>query len=178
MDSREYISIPSFTKDVASLTYAAKSFDVLYVNTLANTVTINLFSNPINHDEITIIDAKNNCHINNIFISGNGKTIDGSSNTLVVKNMGSIVKCYYLDNNWTVKYDYKRNFTKEKFTVVADSASGTIITIPNSKTYTMGINTLLVYINGILADWTEISSTSVQMNIPLLIGDEITFVNI
>ena len=178
MDSREYIPIPSFTKDVSALTHSAKSFDVLYVNTLTNTVTINLFATPINHDEITIIDAKNNCHINNIFISGNGKTIDGSSNNLVVKNMGAIVKCYYLDNNWTVKYDYKRNFTKEVFTVVADSDTGTIVTIPNSKKYTMGINTLVVYINGLLADWTEISTTSVRMNFPLLIGDEITFVNI
>ena len=52
------------------------------------------------------------------------------------------------------------------------------MTIPNSKKYTMGINTLVVYIKGLLADWTEISTTSVRMNFPLLIGDEITFVNI
>lgn len=136
MNAREYNSIPNFVVSVSSVTYNAKAFQTIYVDTTSNAVTIPFPSAPLDGDEILIIDSKRNSETNNINISGNGKTINGSSNNFVISRNGSFVKAQYISNDWKVSYI-------DSFKVVTD---GNIIATKNNttKTLTLSINPSII----------------------------------
>ena len=69
----------------------------------------------------------------------------------------------------------------EVYEVGSDIAAGTPIAIPNSKSYTMGSNKLLVFLDGILQrqggtyDFIEYTTTQIKFNFDLTTGAKVTF---
>ncbi|MFA6295418.1 MAG: hypothetical protein WC666_03265 [Candidatus Paceibacterota bacterium] len=69
----------------------------------------------------------------------------------------------------------------ETYVAVSNITAGTPIVIPNSKSYNMGSNKLLVFINGVLQrsgatyDYQEASTTTVTFNYNLFTNAKITF---
>jgi len=69
---------------------------------------------------------------------------------------------------------------RETYTAPSDITAGTSITIPNGRSYSVGENNLMVYVNGVLQtkneEYTEDSSTSISFTYDLPSGAIIDFV--
>jgi hypothetical protein len=83
-------------------TYTANSGDRLSVSTTAATRTVTLPASPAADDIIEFMDQDGTFHTNNLFISRNGSTIEGSSANLVADVAGSSFYCQYNGSTWVV----------------------------------------------------------------------------
>ena len=83
-------------------TYTANSGDRLSVSTTAATRTVTLPASPAADDIIEFMDQDGTFHTNNLLISRNGSTIEGSSANLVADVAGSSFYCQYNGSTWVV----------------------------------------------------------------------------
>ena len=90
------------TYKLVSGSYTANSGDRLAVSTTVATRTVTLPASPAADDIIEFMDQDGTFHTNNLFISRNGSTIEGSSANLVADVAGSSFYCQYNGSTWVV----------------------------------------------------------------------------
>lgn len=100
--------------------------------------------------------------------------IENSTTSLSLSNTGSLntIEC--------IIYPSTGNRVLSYFNIDVDLAIGAEVTLPNSTSYTIGTNSLLVFVDGILmditSDYSEVSTTSVSFTNSLTVGQVITFI--
>jgi len=90
------------TYKLVSGSYTANSGDRLAVSTTVATRTVTLPASPAADDIIEFMDQDGTFHTNNLLISRNGSTIEGSSANLVADVAGSSFYCQYNGSTWVV----------------------------------------------------------------------------
>jgi len=136
----------------------------LYISAKSGSGTItNLYG--IYQPESTAINYFNGgLAIGTTSLSGYKVNINGSLNCTAITVGGSPITS---------------TFYREVTTLSTEVVAGTAVTIPNSRTYTVGANKLLVFVNGLLQyitdDYTESSTTAVTFTMDLPANTKILF---
>ena len=71
-------------------------------NTLVKPIKLILPENPVEGSSVSICDDGKSFSTNNVTIDGNGNTIEGLSENMVVSETGALFTMCYLGNTWRV----------------------------------------------------------------------------